>query len=214
MSLADLFARKFLFILGRHFWNVIGISGFIALLTGIILFVNSNLYETAKSKEKYIGTKKLITEEKIEEATENLLPYGDWAKIQKERNTNKLLSLKEWSDQKGIGIPDNNTKKGNELRKEYLDYQQAFIDGPASSLYNQYSEYKKPFIEEERALYSLQSTQNKKYQIYLEKVRSRNDLKKAQGLAAPLCMGYGLGIIASASISSALLSIERNIRKD
>ena len=214
MSVTELFERKFLFGLGRHLWNIVGVSGFIALLTGIILFVNSNLYETAKSKENYIGRRKLITTEKIEEATKELLPYEDWVKAEEEKGTEKLLSLKEWSQKKGIDVPDTKTEQGKALKKEYLEYQEAFIDGPASSLYDQYSEYKKPFMEEERSLYAKKDKQNAKYQDYLEDVRERNNVKRSQGLASPFVMSYGLAVIASASISSSLLSIERNTRKD
>ena len=120
MSVTELFERKFLFGLGRHLWNIVGVSGFIALLTGIILFVNSNLYETAKSKENYIGRRKLITTEKIEEATKELLPYEDWVKAEEEKGTEKLLSLKEWSQKKGIDVPDTKTEQGKALKKNIL----------------------------------------------------------------------------------------------
>ena len=55
MKIANIFEKKFLFRVGRHFWNIVGVSGFIALLTGIILFAEGSILENAKSKErKYI----------------------------------------------------------------------------------------------------------------------------------------------------------------
>ena len=61
MSLAESFERKFLFGLGRHLWNIVGVSGFIAVLTGLVLLVNSTLYESAKSKDQFIKDEKAIT---------------------------------------------------------------------------------------------------------------------------------------------------------
>ena len=58
MSLAESFERRFLFGLGRHLWNIVGISGFISVLTGIILFGNSMIIETAKLEINLIKVKK------------------------------------------------------------------------------------------------------------------------------------------------------------
>ena len=73
-------------------------------------------------------------------------------------------------------------------------------------------------MEKERSLYAKKDKQNVKYQDYLEDVRERNNVKRNQGLASPFIMSYGLAVIASASasasISSSLLSIARNTRKD
>ena len=78
MKLANIFEKKFLFGVGRHFWNIVGVSGFIALLTGIILFVEGSILESAKSKERFIGKKKLITAEKISDVTAEMLTYEEW----------------------------------------------------------------------------------------------------------------------------------------
>jgi len=213
MSITELFERKFLFGLGRHLWNVVGVSGFISLLTGIILFVNSSFYESAKSKENFFGKRKLITAEKIENATKELLPYEDWIEIKDSKNSVKLLSLQEWSKEKGIAVPDVSTKKGKELKQEYLNYQDEFIDGPATNLWDKYFEYKEPFLLKEKALLNEKVEQEDKYDNYLDQVRYRNEVKKGQAVASPFVMGYGLAVIASASISSAVLSIERNSRE-
>ena len=65
MKITNIFEKKFLFSLGRHLWNIAGVSGFIALLTGIILFAEGSILENAKSKKSFIGKDKLITFEKI-----------------------------------------------------------------------------------------------------------------------------------------------------
>ena len=214
MSLTESFERKFLFGLGRHLWNVLGVSGFITLLTGFILLINSTMYETSKTKEDFIGKRKLVTSEKIENTTKELMPFEEWRKSEAIKDKQMLLSLKEWSDEKGIPIPDTTTKKGKALKNEYLQYQDNFINGPATTRWNQYSEYSKSFKDKETALLKKQSQQDNKYENYLNNVSSRNASKRAQGLVSPFVMGYGLAVIASASISSAVLSIERNSRKD
>ncbi len=121
---------------------------------------------------------------------------------------------KEWSDEKGVAVPDSSTKEGKALKNEYLKYQDNFINGPATTRWNQYSEYSKSFKEKETALLKKQSRQDNKYKNYLNNVSSRNASRSTQGLVSPFVMGYGLAVIASASISSAVLSIERNSRKD
>ena len=60
MSLAESFERKFLFGLGRHLWNIVGVSGFIAVLTGVILLANSTTLQTAKTKQDFIKSEKVI----------------------------------------------------------------------------------------------------------------------------------------------------------
>ena len=55
MKITKLFEQKFLLGWGRHLWNVVGVSGFVAVLTGIILFGNSLTTQTPKSKMKFIG---------------------------------------------------------------------------------------------------------------------------------------------------------------
>ena len=55
--------------------------------------------------------------------------------------------------------------------------------------------------------------QQSKYEKYLDEVDNKNVLKRSRSIVSPIVMGYGLAVIASASLSSALLSIERNTRK-
>ena len=78
MSFVNLFEKKFLFSFGRHLWNIAGVSGFMALITGLILLAEGNIMEQAKNKESFIGKKELITDKKLEESTINLLTYEQW----------------------------------------------------------------------------------------------------------------------------------------
>ena len=60
MGLTNKFERKLFFVFGRHIWNVIGVSGFVALLTGAILFTDSYLIESIKSRREYLGSAYVI----------------------------------------------------------------------------------------------------------------------------------------------------------
>ena len=245
MKIANIFEKKFLFRVGRHFWNIVGVSGFIALLTGIILFAEGSILENAKSKERFIGKNKLITSEKISNVTEEMLTYEEW-KDQKGKEKKQLLSFDEWikeneGDQtllsfdewitnKEISVPDKSTREYKSLKDQYLKYQEKFISGVGSNQYDNYQVYKEdflekasqeyegyevykdPFIKEQKNLSLLKKQQQSRYDKYLDDVNIRNSLKRGRAIVSPLVMGYGLAVIASASLSSAVLAIERNSR--
>ena len=61
------FERKLFFVFGRHILNVIGVSGFIALLAGGILFFESFSTINLKSKKQYFGRFYATTPKSIEE---------------------------------------------------------------------------------------------------------------------------------------------------
>ena len=246
MKIANIFEKKFLFRVGRHFWNIVGVSGFVALLTGIILFVEGSILENAKSKERFIGKNKLITSEKISNVTAEMLTYEDW-KDQKGKEKKQLLSFDEWIKDnanssetllsfdewlinKEISVPDKSSREYKTLKNQYLKYQEKFISGVGSSQYNDYQVYKEdflekasqeyegyevyrdPFIKEQKNLSLLMKQQQSKYEQYLDEVDNRNSLKRGRAIVSPFVMGYSLAVIASASLSSAVLAIERNSR--
>ena len=245
MKIANIFEKKFLFGVGRHFWNIVGVSGFIALLTGIILFAEGSILENPKSKERFIGKNKLITSEKISSVTAEMLTYEEW-KDQKGKEKKQLLSFDEWIKQnegdqtllsfdewitnKEISVPDKSTREYKSLKNQYLKYQEKFISGVGSNQYDNYQVYKEdflekasqeyegyevykdPFIKEQKNLSLLKKQQQSKYDQYLDDVNIRNSLKRGRAIVSPLVMGYGLAVIASASLSSAVLAIERNSR--
>ena len=246
MKLANIFERKFLFGVGRHFWNIVGVSGFIALLTGIILFFEGNSLENAKSKKRFIGKDKIITSEKILNVTAEMLTYEEW-KDQKGKEKKQLLSFDEWIKDnasgsepllsfdewlinKEISMPERSTREYKTLKNQYLKYQEKFISGVGSSQYDNYQVYKEdflekasqeyegyevyrdPFIKEQKNLRIQKKKQQSKYDQYLDDVNDRNILKRGRAIVSPFVMGYGLAVIASASLSSAVLAIERNSR--
>ena len=246
MKIANIFEKKFLFGVGRHFWNIVGVSGFIALLTGIILFAEGSIPEIAKSKERFIGKDKLITSEKISKVTAEMLSYEEW-KNQKGKDKKELLSFDEWIKEnkdgsetllsfdewitnKEISIPDKSTREYKSLKDQYLKYQEKFISGVGSNQYDKYQiykedflekasqeyegyeVYKEPFIKEQKSLSFQKKQQQSKYEKYLDEVDNKNVLKRSRAIVSPFVMGYGLAVIASASLSSAVLAIERNSR--
>ena len=245
MKLANIFEKKFLFRVGRHFWNIVGVSGFIALLTGIILFAEGSILENAKSKERFIGKNKLITSEKISNVTAEMLSYEEWKDqkgkekkqllsfdewIKENEDVQTLFSFEEWITNKEISVPDKSTREYKSLKDQYLKYQEKFISGVGSNQYDNYQVYKEdflekasqeyegyevykdPFIKEQKNLSLLKKQQQSKYDQYLDDVNIRNSLKRGRAIVSPLVMGYGLAVIASASLSSAVLAIERNSR--
>ena len=143
MKLANIFERRFFFAVGRHFWNIVGVSGFIALLTGIILFAEGSILENAKSKERFIGKNKLITSEKISNVTAEMLTYEEW-KDQKGKEKKQLLSFDEWIKDndsssetllsfdewlinKEISVPDKSSREYKTLKNQYLKYQEKLV---------------------------------------------------------------------------------------
>ena len=245
MKIANIFEKKFLFSLGRHLWNIAGVSGFIALLTGIILFAEGSILENAKSKKRLIGKDKLITFEKISKVTAEMLTYDEWKDqkgtekkqllsfdewIKKNEDAQTLLSFDEWITNKEISMPDRSTREYKSLKNQYLKYQEKFISGFGSNQYDNYQVYKEdflekasqeyegyevykdPFIKEQKNLSLLKKQQQSKYDQYLDDVNIRNSLKRGRAIVSPLVMGYGLAVIASASLSSAVFAIERNSR--
>ena len=151
MGITKSFEQKFLLGWGRHLWNIVGVSGFVAVLTGGVLFLNSTILEVPKTKNKYT--------EKVRNEVKNL---------------EKVLSVEV--------IPD------VEIRAEKF-----------AELY-----------DKQRQLTNLEFG----YERYLKEIERKNDFKLGQRVLSPFIAGYGLAVIASASVSSALLSIERNTRKD
>ena len=151
MGITKSFEQKFLLGWGRHLWNIVGVSGFVAVLTGGVLFINSTILKTPKTFNEYT--------EKVRNQVKNL---------------EKELMVEV--------IPDET------LRAEKF-----------AGLY-----------DKQRQLRDLEF----EYERYLKKIERENDFKLSQRVISPFISGYGLAVIASASVSTALLSIERNTRKD
>ena len=55
MAFTKTFEKRLFFVFGRHIWNIVGVSGFIAILTGLIVFGDSFIEEKVKSRRQYFG---------------------------------------------------------------------------------------------------------------------------------------------------------------
>ena len=87
MAFTKTFEKRLFFVFGRHIWNIVGVSGFIAILTGFIVFGDSFIeqkiqsrrqyfgrdYPTLESKEKYFGKEYPILKTKQEYFGRNYL---------------------------------------------------------------------------------------------------------------------------------------------
>ena len=105
-SLSNIFEKKLIFGIGRHLWNFVSVSGYVTLLTGIILFINSTFTETPKNKSEFVKNEKEIGEkiENTKKEKEEVLN-----EIQKEFGpkdilvSTKELTLKGWMIKKKEG---------------------------------------------------------------------------------------------------------------
>ena len=95
MGLTKSFEKKLFFVFGRHIWNIIGVSGFISILAGFILFVSSFSNAELKTRNQYLGksyTTKLKT--KKEFFGKNFVDY----QMEKQAliYSGKLVDYKTW----------------------------------------------------------------------------------------------------------------------
>ena len=162
MCITEIFERKFLLGWGRHLWNIVGVSGFVAVLTGGVLFINSTILKTPKSFAKYL--------------------QQDIQKVRAEvENLEKELKDEAYLDQ-------NDKAFSSALRVKKINL-----------LYDKQQQLRNV---------------DQGYEQYKKKIEREIDFKLGQRVLSPFIPGYGLAVIASASVSTALLSIERNTRKD
>ena len=214
MGIINSFEQKILFNWSRHLWNFLGVSGFIAFFTGVILFLNSTFIESYKSKKEFFGedfiSNSMVTKDSqeinksipLKKENNKYLPlnYQEWLKS-KDKGVS-LLSSREWAEKNNEPYPI--SKDGSEL-----------LDSSSFSRYETYR--KKQFIKyrdiSSSPLVKKRNQQNTEYENYKKEVDYRNDIKYGQRIVSPFVIGYGLAVVASSSLSSALLSIERNTRK-
>tara|TARA_B100000575_G_C23032662_1_gene594510 strand:+ start:278 stop:904 length:627 start_codon:yes stop_codon:yes gene_type:complete len=205
MGIANSFEKKIFFNWGRHLWNFIGVSGFFAFLSGIILFLNSTFIEFPKSKQEYFG-EDYITQEMIP------IDLFDW--IKSDSKDKPFLNPTAWARENNKVQPI--SKDGKKVLnypswQEYIKYRQI--------KFNEYLIAKFPDIGDmtlgkyRQELIEKQNIQNDIYKTYKVEMQNRNDIKYGQRIVSPFVIGYGLAVVASSSLSSALLSIERNTRK-
>ena len=125
--------------MSRHLWNFLGVSGFIAFVTGVILFLNSTFIESYKSKQQIFGDD-LVSELMIKEEKGIAVPlnYQEWLdSLNKEV---PLLSSREWAEKYNEPLPI--SEDGKELlnrasfnrydtyrKKQFINYRE-FIASP------------------------------------------------------------------------------------
>ena len=169
MGITRSFERNILFSAGRHLSNILGVGGFIAVLTGVILFGYSLTTQSPKSRSDFFGKDEFISDEMIEKIDETIITFNS---------------------------------------SEYL---------PGSSGRLSYEEINKKTEVLHSQKYELEQKikmQNRDYGIYVDEIRSKNNIKLGQRVVSPIFAGYGLAVIASAAATSAVFSIESNTRKD
>ena len=240
MGIINSFEQKVFFNWSRHLWNFLGISGFIAFSTGVILFINSTFIEFPKSKSNYFW-ENYISQEMINEITMKLKEYAPLKNINGELvplNISEWLSSEEkfvpfltsyeWAEKNNKPYPI--SKDGKKLInssswEEYTKYRKKQFnlykkltstkinDIKEQDIFSTKNIEKNNLIQKKIELISKQNEQNKIYEVYKNEIENRNDIKYGQRLVSPFVIGYGLAVVASSSLSSALLSIERNTRK-
>ena len=197
-GLAQWFERDFLFGYGRHFWNSVGVAGFSLMASGAILAFESQLPSPEPNVRKY--------EESAEQAN---IQWYDYQYLKDDLCAFKVPNMTEVDEQLCTefnswvrqGHPRGNksffNKKGNWTAGGSIwarDWVRGFMYDP------RHKQSRSRYIqqdEEARARYASDKT--------AKAVRL--------GLSLPLAAS-GLGLVVSASLMSAVLSIERNTRKE
>ena len=240
MGIINSFEQKVFLNLSRHLWNFLGVSGFIAFSTGVILFLNSTFIEFPKSKSNYFG-EEYISQEMITEINKKLKEYAplkningklvplnisEW--IESEKKVVPFMTSYEWAEKNSKPYPI--SKDGKKLInsaswEEYTKYRKKQFNLYKKLTSTKIDDIKKEeilsitnveknnLIQKRIELISKRNKQNKIYESYKNEIEDRNDIKYGQRLVSPFVIGYGLAVVASSSLSAALLSIERNTRK-
>ena len=240
MGIVKSFEQKIFFNWSRHLWNFLGVSGFVAFATGIILFLNSTFIESPKSKSNYFGeeyiSQKMITEitmklkeyAPLKEINGKLVPLSISEWIESEKKIVPFMTSYEWAEKNNKPYPI--SKDGKELInsaswEEYTKYRKKQFnlykkltsteieDIKKEDVFSIKNNEKNNLIQKKIKLISKRNQQNKIYESYKNEIEDRNDIKYGQRYLSPFVIGYGLAVVASSSLSSALLSIERNTRK-
>lgn len=165
-ELASTFEKKFLFGLGRHLWNIVGVAGVVAVAVGGVTLITS--------REKLV------------------LPYTDWLKEEKGEDD---PTVREVIGQEDVLI---SWKRRCESAKRFGDPQN----------------YCKFYSNKKSRIDGIEGNLRKEYRAYVKPREIHNANSVITRSLSPLVIGWGLGSIASASVISSVLAVERNSRKD
>lgn len=209
-SLAANFERKFLFSVGRHFWNFTAVCGFTSMLTGGVIALNSQLissedrnllnetirdiqdFESWMSSHCYSQSPKDNYSK-----TKHDWACSNYSFLMREDTQQKMLS-NGWDRFCGNRTPDGKTLKQNK-----------FVNGACTGYEwfpYQIIEYTDKFRDTHSTL--LERTNDRKSR----QAQLQLEMSTKLGLGGIVSV-WGLGTVAVASLYSALLSIERNTRK-
>ena len=194
-GLAQWFERTWLFGYGRHFWNTVGVAGFSLMATGAIFALESRLPSPAPSVRKY-------------ETSADEAGY-DWAYYQ------FLVD-----DFCGWKIPEYMTKEDIQMCEKFNEWVQQGHPEQGNKNFGYYAGIAAPGKRWSRKLIGrpIQREYTNRYEKEDKEARERYSNSKIMksvrlGLSLPLASS-GLGLVAVTSLMSAVLSIERNTRKE
>jgi len=200
------FERKFLFAVGRHFWNFVAVCGFIAMAVGGILAIESQNLSTSERDAKDSKVSDMPSYENWLDFDCTSLPPASGTSKQEH---NWLCAKTSWWNRsvisKGQYYPLFCTDSSIDgKRRKSSDY----LNGKCQGF-----EYSTDMLVEFR---------DRTETVYQGKLQKNQELlsRKAQIeikigaklLLAGLVAGYGLVVVAVSALNAALLAVERNTR--
>jgi len=205
-SFATTFERKFLFAVGRHFWNLIAVCGFIAMLVGGILAVGSQNLTSSERKAKDANISEMPSYENwFDLECTSLSPSTG---VSKQKHDWLCSNTKWWNREvlaKGQYFPNFCTDRSIDGRKsESSQYQNGKCLGFEYS-----TDLLSEFRSQTESIYQRRSSEN---QEMMSRKAQVNIKVGAKLLLAGLVAGYGLVVVAVSALNAALLAVERNGR--
>lgn len=223
-SLATHFERKFLFSIGRHFWNFIAICGFIGMATGGILALNGSL-ELSQKEEPLKRRLKQVPE--VSEVNGN---FNEWfsekcpslgaKKGFSAIKHKKLCENFAWMTTEAQPGWDRACTSTDYEGKTYEKYD--YVDGKCqgfewkfADVWGYSSEYMGVHDEAvdkyTKKLEEKQKIESENSQVESELIALRASSGVQIGLGG-VAAAWGLGVVALSALNAALLAIERNTR--
>ena len=228
MGLTKSFEKKLFFVFGRHIWNIVGISGFVSVLIGIIFFANSYTIGELKTRSQYFGESyKLKTKQEffgknfvdyelekqklINSGT--ILGYSTWIKEMKNMENGYSGYWKnDWSNNmvKKYGT-DDFTKAYTIYKKQQYD---KYVNKFLGTLQPRINSQNKEYIIYKNNLLSKQKEMENRYEKYKNNFYVNENMKLATRTTSIIPITWGFGVLSVSSVFSAIFSIERNTSKD
>jgi hypothetical protein len=225
-ALATKFERRFLFSIGRHFWNFVAICGFTGLATGGVFALNGalelaqkegplkrqlktvpNVAEVSNTFEGWFSSKcpSMAAKEGYSETKHyRLCDNFTWMTTQAQPGWDRACSSKDY---------EGKTYK----RYDYVDGKCSGFEWMFADVWvyaNQYrADYAKAYNEYNQKLAAKQQVESQNSQIEAELVGLRTTSGIQIGLGGVIA-GWGLGVVALSALNAALLAIERNSRDE